>query len=81
MTKDQKEIRYEGIHCNHLEQPSNRVIVIRISGTDVGEFQGAPMRALSEWVADSQAVELFSDARDVHGAAVAVSGGSRIWKD
>ena len=75
-----KEIHYEGVHCNlQIHQPSDRVIVMRISGTDVGEFQEAPMKALDAWIADSDPIELFIDARDVRGASIAVSGDWAAW--
>ena len=38
-----QEIRYDGIHCNLIIQRFPRVVVLRISGSDVGEFGEAPM--------------------------------------
>jgi len=53
--------------------------VLRISGTDVGEFGDAPMKSLDEWMADSGPIELFIDARDVRGASIEVSGDWAAW--
>jgi hypothetical protein len=76
------EIRYEGIHCNfHIEQFPNRVVVLRISGTDVGEFGESPMKALNDWVNSAGPVDFFIDARDVRGASMEVSGEWAGWLD
>jgi hypothetical protein len=75
-----QEIRYDGIHCNLLlEQSPNRVVLLRISGTDVGEFGDAPMKALNDWVTGSGPIDLFIDARDVRGASIDVSGEWAGW--
>jgi hypothetical protein len=75
-----RELRYDGIHCNlRIQQLSPRVVVLRISGTDIGEFGEAPMRALNDWLADSVAIDLFIDARDVRGASIEVSGEWAGW--
>ena len=80
MTTHEQEIRYDGVHCNLLiEQFQNRVIVLRISGTDVGEFGEAPMKALTDCVNSSDPVDLFIDARDVRGASIDVSGEWAAW--
>jgi len=37
-TEKPQEARYDGLHCNMTIQPlSRRVLVVRISGTDIGE--------------------------------------------
>jgi hypothetical protein len=70
-----RELRYEGIHCTlTLQQPAPSVIVLRISGSDVGEFGEAPMQALDSWLRDTGRVQFFIDARDVRGASIEVSG-------
>ena len=73
---------YEGIHCKFIiEQCPNRVIVLRIIGTDVGEFGDAPMKALTDWVAGMGTIDFFIDARDVRGASIDVSGEWAAWLD
>src|SRR5579872_5451235 len=71
---------FEGVHCNlTIEKPSDRVAVLRIAGTDVGEFGDAPMLALEECLHASGPVQLFIDARDVRGASISVSGEWAEW--
>ena len=74
------ELRYEGIHCTLIvQQPAPAVIVLRISGSDVGEFGEAPMQALDGWLNGGTAVQFFIDARDVRGASIEVSGDWARW--
>lgn len=80
MAPAQRQIRYDGVHCNFfIEALPPGVVVLRISGTDVGEFGDAPMKALDEWIAASEPVDFFIDARDVRGASIAVSGDWAGW--
>jgi hypothetical protein len=80
MAPGTREICFDGIHCNLvIEKPSNRVVLIKIRGTDVGEFGDAPMKALDDWISGSSAVELFIDARDVRGASIEVSSDWAAW--
>jgi hypothetical protein len=75
-----RELRYEGIHCTlTLQQPAPSVIVLRISGSDVGEFAEVPMQALDCWLQDAGRVQFFIDARDVRGASIEVSGEWARW--
>ena|SRR6266567_1729012 len=82
MAAEPQKLRYEGVHCNlAIEQRPNRVVVLRISGTDVGEFGDAPMKALSDWVTGFGPIDFFIDARDVRGASIEVSGEWAGWLD
>ena len=75
-------LQYTGGHCELvLEQPGARVIVVRISGSDVGEFGEAPMLALDGWLSEAGNVELFIDARKVRGASIDVSAEWAKWLD
>jgi len=75
-------LEYTGGHCKLvLEQPGARVIVVRISGSDMGEFGEAPMLALDGWLAESGNIELFIDARKVRGASIDVSAEWAKWLD
>lgn len=75
-----RELRYEGIHCHlTLEHPAPHIIVLRISGSDVGEFGDAPMQALDSWLRDAAPAQFFIDARDVRGASIEVSGDWARW--
>lgn len=74
------ETRYDGVHCNLvLQQFPRGVVVLRIAGTDVGEFGDAPMQVLDEWLTGLDAIEFFIDARDVRGASIEVSGEWARW--
>jgi hypothetical protein len=75
-----REIHFEGMHCSlTIQQFPPCVIVLRISGRDVGEFGDAPMKALNDSIASSEPIELFIDARDVKGASIDVSGDWALW--
>lgn len=73
-------VRFDGIHCNlSIEKPVAGVALMKISGTDIGEFGDAPMKALADCIGNSSAVHLFIDARDVRGASIEVSGEWAAW--
>ncbi len=75
-----QEICYDGIHCSLVMQRFlPRVVVLRISGSDVGEFGEAPMDALNGWLTGLDPVELFVDARNVRGASMGVSAEWARW--
>src|SRR3546814_1630234 len=43
--------RWAGLHCSFtMERPARGVVVLRISGHDVGEFGDAPLRALEGYL-------------------------------
>jgi hypothetical protein len=74
------EIRYDGVHCAFaIAQPRPDVVVLRISGTDVGELGDAPMRGLDDVLAGAPPVQFFIDARETRGASIAVSGEWALW--
>ena len=80
MTSGLQQIRYDGIHCNlQIERRSDRVILLKIKGTDVGEFGDAPMKALDDWIAGLDRFDLFINAYDVRGASIEVSGEWAAW--
>ena len=79
-TSGAHEIRFDGVHCSlSIVRPAGRVVLMKISGTDVGEFGDAPMKALRDCVGDARGVQLFIDARDVRGASIEVSGDWATW--
>ena len=80
MTSRNEPIRFDGVHCNlSIEKPSAGVVLMKIRGTDVGEFGDAPMKTLADCVANSSAIQLFIDARFVRGASIEVSGEWASW--
>jgi hypothetical protein len=80
MTTAPRERTYEGVHCTiKLEQISPSIIVLRISGSDVGEFGPLPMRTLDEWLTNSEQIEFFIDAQDGRGVSIHVSAEWAQW--
>ena len=75
-----RELRYDGIHCHLvIERLPNSVVLMKITGTDVGEFGDAPMIALNGWMSTAAPVDFFVDAGDVRGASIDVSGDWATW--
>jgi len=75
-----QEVCYDGLHCSLiLQRFLPGVIVLRISGSDIGEFGEAPMNALNGWIASSGPIDFFIDARDVRGASMGVSAEWARW--
>lgn len=69
-----REVSYEGRHCTlSIQQSTRGVVVIRVSGTDVGEFGNSPMQDLKTWLQDAGAINLFIDARNARGPSIDVS--------
>jgi hypothetical protein len=54
------------------------VVVLRLTGWDVGEFGDAPMKALEADLARGE-VRLFIDARAVKAATIDVSNDWALW--
>ena len=74
------EIHYDGVHCAFaIRRPAPDVVVLRISGTDVGELGDAPMRGLDDCLAGAAPLQFFIDARDTRGASIDVSGEWAVW--
>jgi hypothetical protein len=70
---------YQGIHCRlAIERPAARVVVLRLTGWDVGEFGDAPMKEMDKDLAGAP-VGLFIDARAVKGATIDVSNDWALW--
>jgi hypothetical protein len=75
-----KTASFEGAHfAVELEQLSERLIVMRLRGTDIGELLDAPMKTLDEWLVGVNGVEFFIDARNVRGASIDVSSEWSAW--
>lgn len=73
-------LRFEGLHCTlTIDQPASEVILVQISGWDVGEFGSAPLLALEDSFDTPGRIDLFIDARDVQAASIHVSGEWAQW--
>jgi hypothetical protein len=74
------EIRFDGIHCKlTIQLCPGGVVVLRIAGTDVGEFGEEPMKELNQRLAVGDPIDLYIDAREVRGASIEVSGEWARW--
>src|SRR4051794_37653833 len=73
-------VEYQGVHSSlAIQRPAPGIVVVVLSGTDVGEFADFPMRELAKDIAQFGSIELFIDARAVRGASVAVSSAWALW--
>ena len=71
---------FEGLHCTIvIGRPARDVVLLAISGTDVGELGDAPFRALADDMAGERPIELFVDARTTRGASIDVSSEWCAW--
>ena len=72
-------MRYEGIHATLvIEQPADDVVLLELTGWDVGEFGDAPLKELDRLLGGGP-VQLFIDARNVKGASIDVSSEWAQW--
>lgn len=75
----QGELLWEAEHSSmRLTLPIEGVVVVVISGTDVGESGDTPFTALGQ-VLHRGPVELFIDARDARGVSLDVSRAWAAW--
>lgn len=54
-------------------------VIVKISGTDIGEFGAKPTSELKKMLSSMDPVHLFVDAREVRGASIEVSGEWAAW--
>src|SRR6476646_10552189 len=79
-TQASREMRFDGIHCTlTIQQFPSEVVILKISGTDIGEFGNAPMVELKQCLTGLDPIRLFIDARDVRGASIDVSSEWAGW--
>jgi hypothetical protein len=77
MTKSQV---FEGVHCTmRVAELAPRVLLVKISGRDVGEHGDAPMTTLGRLLPPSGKVEVFIDAREAMGPSTDVSAAWAQW--
>lgn len=70
----------EGVHCTlRIERPAAGVLVVTLTGTDVGEFGQRPFEALAPSMTLDEPVELFIDARAGRAASLDVTGAWAAW--
>jgi hypothetical protein len=79
MTPRIVELLWEGEHCTlRLRRHRPGVVIVTITGRDLGEFGDAPLAELSHDV-EREPIHLFVDARDVTGATLDVSSQWALW--
>lgn len=77
---DDSATRFEGIHCTmEIERPARDLVVVTITGVDVGEFADVPLAELDNDVANDTPIELFIDSRNSKGASIGVSNDWALW--
>ena len=62
-----------------IERPASGFVVVRLAGSDAGEFGDDPLRELDRDLADDRLIELYIDARDVQGVTVEVIHQWSAW--
>lgn len=73
-------VEHEGVHCRlTITRPAPGIVVVVLSGTDIGEFGDFPMRELAKDLAQFGSIELFIDARAVRSASIEVSSEWAFW--
>ena len=73
-------VQLEGIHCAiSIQRMTPTVIVVTISGSDVGELAEAPFRELDRVIRSAERIRLFIDARNSFGASIDVSKDWAVW--
>lgn len=73
-------VQHKSNHCTlSIESPAPGVVVLCISGRDVGEFGLAPMHQLGKYLSNHPLTELYIDARRTKGASIEVSSDWAMW--
>ncbi|MEP7243340.1 MAG: hypothetical protein ABI885_06595 [Gammaproteobacteria bacterium] len=79
-TNTSAHTRHEGVHCTlDIKRPAPAIVVVTLSGSDIGEFGDLALRELATDLDRYQAISLFIDAGEVKGATVEVSSEWAIW--
>lgn len=72
--------RFEGIHCTmEITRPCPGVVVVAITGRDVGELGDAPFQAIEAELGAGAVAELFIDGRHTASASIDVSNEWARW--
>jgi hypothetical protein len=70
----------EGLHCTMaIERPAHAVVIVRITGRDVGELGERPFDELARALTSCDRMRLFIDARQAQGPSVEVSAQWATW--
>jgi hypothetical protein len=78
-TETVQRVALEGLHCSMtMSQPCPGLVLLRIEGSDIGEFGEMPFRAL-EGLLPHDPCQLFIDSRSTKGASIEVSQTWAEW--
>jgi hypothetical protein len=73
------DVSFDGKSCSILiTRPADRLVLVRFSGHDVGEFGQAPMKEIEKDL-ERGPVELYINAADAKGASIGVSSEWAHW--
>lgn len=73
-------MRFDGVECAMvIRRPARGVVVLDISGNDIGELGAAPFQELEKDLLGAKAIELFIDARATRLASLDVSSDWAHW--
>jgi hypothetical protein len=71
---------FQGVHCCvAVRALEPRILLVRISGRDVGELGDRPMLAAERLMPKDDKAHLFIDARDALGPSIEVSAAWAQW--
>ena len=71
---------FDGVHVRlTLERAAPGVVLVKLSGYDVGELGDAPLKALEKEIETPGLIELYVDARATKGASIEVSNQWALW--
>lgn len=72
--------RKEGAYSTlEIVRPRDRLVVVTITGTDVGELGQAPFQELAHDLVDPRPLEMFVDTRGTRGVSLDVSKDWTFW--
>jgi hypothetical protein len=79
--RPERIVRFKTKTCElTIERPATSLIVLRLSGHDIGELGDAPFQELAnDFDGVTSQRELFIDARGAQGASIEVSGSWAGW--
>lgn len=62
-----------------IDTPAPGIVVLTVSGHDIGQFGSEPIKRLESGLADDENFELYIDARRSQGVSVEVSSEWALW--
>lgn len=73
-------IQFDSTHSTlTIETPAPGIVLLKITGYDIGEFGNSPMKEIEKVLTESRMTDLFIDARETKGASIEVSAEWARW--